>query len=265
MYGDLRPLQASGDELPAGGMLLFQETNAGTAGASVSALYGGDVDIVGGPGRGQFGRPGVRPRPPRSARTAFSTSPPRALTPPFPRPDWAFSTCRPDTLSGLGLGQLTFQTSGALTVASGANLTLAPGGVFSATTDRTITINGSGHRGLGRHQPPDRGRRPGVGLHPGDRRLDAELRHRRGRYAVTAGLWTNDYRTTAVQGPGYINGGSISLSAEPRQLFTPTDANGVATSATPIDISGSILLDGPKNRRSMCPQAATSPPTEPSP
>lgn len=258
VYGDLRSLQAVSSQLPAGGMLLIQETSSGTSSA---ALSGGDIDITAaaaadstaGLSYGQtvsVDSAGVLTVP--TARSADS------LVPASERATLTLST---PALSAMGLGQLSFDTSGGLTLEAGANLTLAAGGVFSATTGRTITIAGdlTAPSGTINLQTVDVGQgsifaaaaAPEAGAF--DIVVNGQL--------STAGLWTNDYGLSFAdaQGPGYVNGGSISLSVEPRVDSSGFNAGGggqgdIATVAqtqagtAPVsstDISGSILIDGP--------------------
>ncbi|MDR3508727.1 MAG: filamentous hemagglutinin family protein [Caulobacteraceae bacterium] len=249
LYGDQRHLQAVGSQLPSGGLLFVQETG------SYSNLSGGDVEITNGAtpataadltyGQSVTVENGVLSVSP-AVRSADSL---------VPMTERETLTLSADGLSQMGLSQFSVYTSGALTIDAGADLTLAPGGVFSAITGRAITVNGditvpsglislatvqSAHGSIFAPSTPVQG--------DFDVTVNGVL--------STAGLWTNDYANTGlIKGAAYIKGGAISISVEPRvDALSGSTGSDIATVAQTLagtaplsttDISGSILIDGP--------------------
>jgi filamentous hemagglutinin family protein len=147
-----------------------------------------------------------------------------------------------DSLSAAGLSQLTVNTAGAFAVSSDAALTLAPGGVFSASSSRAATINGSITAPSGTIDITTTGGIVGPALvsepvAPGfaDITINGVL--------DVSGRWANDYGAANGQlaGSAYLNGGTITLTPAAQQtLYTLTD-----DAAHPVnqDVSGSILVN----------------------
>ncbi len=255
--GDARDLQGAGSQLPAAGLLFIDE-------GGLSSLGGGDVEISDQPGSNNASGLSYGQTTSVSGGVLSVASTSGATPASY---DGSTLVLSAPQLSGMGLGQLSIYTSGALTVDTGADLALAPGGVFSAITDRTITINGSITAPSGSISLQTVGPSSGAGA------LSGSIFHPTtpgaGSYDVavngvlsTAGLWTNDFDATAAtaMGPGYINGGSISINVAARQdtagfssggsqptgdiSATQQAQSGAAPDST-TDISGSILIDGP--------------------
>ncbi len=256
VYGDQRRVQAVGSQMPVNGMLLFQQTDYSAA----PLLSGGDVAIVGGPVQNladnlTFGQAASIDA---NGNLVAPVRPPEAAIPPAARGKLTLSA---DTLSSWGLGQLSFDTSGALTVASDADLKLAPGGAFTAVTGRAITLDGrvtapAGLIDLATVQS-DQGSifapAPAV-AGSFDIRVNGQL--------SAAGLWVNDSRPgpTGALGAAYVNGGAIRLSAAPRQnllgltsdsgkgdIATVTQTTSGQRPTSTVDISGSVLAAGPRS------------------
>jgi filamentous hemagglutinin family protein len=241
LNGDQRALQAAGSQLPAGGFIFLQGVTSAeivdgaTPTSAASLAYGAPTPSV--------GPNGVLTLTPADAATAASTT---TMGP---------AILSASALSGLGLGQLSIYSSGAMTVDPGANVTLAPGGAFVGLAGRTITVDGSITAPSGSISLQT------VTILPGN--IATTPATAPGGYDIvvngqlsTAGLWTNDYRGTGngVQGAGYINGGDISLTVAAGQLAIGQPAADVATVAatqagtaptSTTDISGSILIDSP--------------------
>ncbi|MGC1305082.1 MAG: filamentous hemagglutinin N-terminal domain-containing protein, partial [Caulobacteraceae bacterium] len=263
VFGDQRQVQAVGSQLPVGGFLSIIEA-AGNGGdtANSATLAGGDIDIVSGPTPTSTANLSYGPTasvngsgglvPPATARAADTT---------LSTADQQTLVLSASALDDMGLGQLSLYTSGSLTVESGADLTLAPSGVFTAITGRAITINGSITAPAGTISVATVNSLTGSIFNPtapvaGD--YDVVVN---GQLSA-AGLWSNDLGATpgSFVGPAYINGGSVNISVAPREdllgfsanpgagdigTVAQTKAGNDPTSTT--DISGSILIDGPNS------------------
>jgi filamentous hemagglutinin family protein len=147
-------------------------------------------------------------------------------------------------LSASGLTQVSIQTSGALTVSTGAALSLTPGGVFDASTTRAITVNGSITAQSGSIVLTTTGGLVGSFLSPeplvvgfADITINGELN--------VAGRWANDLGAAAGQlvGSAYENGGTITLTPAAQQTLFPTNAGFSAANPVNTDLSGSIVID----------------------
>jgi len=211
VYGDLRNVQAAASELPAGGLLFIQEIGEG----STSGLgAGGDIVVV--------------------AATDYAAT--------------NGTTVLSDRLlSGSGLSQVSLWTSGSITVDGKATVSLAAGGVFDAYSGRSITIAGtvtaaSGTILLETANVSAKGsvfNSADDALVPGS--FDITVT---GTLSV-AGRWVNDWGTSDISGPAYLDGGTIAMvsaaSVTDQKLY---DLTGAVISST--DVSGSILLTDAK-------------------
>jgi hypothetical protein len=149
------------------------------------------------------------------------------------------------TLSAMGLSDLSLETSGALTVDAGANITLNPGGEFDGLAGRPLTIDGSITAASGRINL--------TTAQLGEGSVFAPTVAGAGSFNIvvngdlsTRGRWVNDYGAGPgqLQGAGYLNGGSITLAAAPSvSLLAGTTPLGSQTPSTNTDISGSILIN----------------------
>ncbi len=259
VFGDQRHVQAVGSQLPVGGLLSIIEV-AGTNGNG--GLSGGDINIIGGPTPDTAANLTFGPTASVDSAGALSTPPtvrpPNSILTPAEQGTLVLSA---PALNAMGLGQLAFYTSGDLSIDSGADLTLAPGGVFSAVTGRTITINGSITAPSGTISL--------TTVHSDAGSLFNPTPQAAGDYDVVvngqlsaAGLWSNDFRASgaAFIGAAYINGGSIDITVSPREdllgasttpgqgdIGTVAQANAGTGATSTTDISGSILIDGPNS------------------
>ena len=146
-----------------------------------------------------------------------------------------------DAISDAGLSQLSITTSGRLNVNADAALSLDPGGVFSATAGRTVTVDGSITTPSGSIAISTTGgftgsifssEAPAVGFT--DIVVDGTLN--------VAGRWANDLGAAdgSLVGAAYLNGGTITLTPAAQQTLYPL----TGSIATPnVDLSGSILLN----------------------
>ncbi len=250
--GDLRAMQGAPSQLPSGARLAinppvilpgFTVATPGVTGdiqiipsaaiptVAADLAYGGSISLD---ATGALVRP--------------TTRDPASLLP----------TTRHDTillsdsaLSGMGLGQLTLDTSGALNFAPGTVTTLAPGGVLDALTGRSIHVDGnvfapSGTIALVTFATKSAS---SVAYQVGETggssfRADTP---QMGSFDVvvngtlsTRGRFVNDLAAAAdaAEGGGYTSGGSISIIATP---YVRTVVGAPANEAT--DISGSILIN----------------------
>lgn len=229
VFGDQRHLQAVGSQLPMGGFLSILELT------NTTTLAGGDVEIVNGP------------TPTTTANLSFGQSVPVAAR-------GALILSAQD-LNAAGLGQLSIFTSGAFKVDAGADLALAPGGAFTAVTGRAITVDGSITVPSGAIALQTVTSSTGSIFNPapavfGD--YDVSIN---GRLSA-AGLWTNDFRANGSppKGDAYIDGGSVAIQVAARvdslgngDVVKTSDTTAGTASKTAVDISGSILVDGPNS------------------
>lgn len=255
VYGDQRNLQAAGSQLPVGGFLFFQQTSG------ASTLEGDGVETLNGP------TPTTASNLIYSQPVSVSSSGQLTVASPAAGLGAAQSTpasgpliLSASALSDMNLGQLSIYNAGTLTVDAGADVTLAPGGIFTAITGRTITVNGAitAASGAINLTTVESTTSPGTPIKGSfDVLVNGQL--------STAGLWTNDYGATgaSIVGPAYIGGGSINISAAP-DVETASVATVAATKAgsaplTSTDISGSILIDGPNSLLNVSAGAYASP------
>jgi len=247
LYGDQRRLQAVASQLPSGGLLSIQGLSLPSTGAGVAG--GGDIRIVEGatPVTGDGLSYGQSVTIDAQGNLSVAARPADSMVPAAQR---GVLTLGADTLSAMGLGQLALSTSGGLTIEAGAEVSLTPGGVFSATTGRAITIDGDITAASGlialetvnvEHGSVFKSDLAGPGSY--DIAINGRL--------STAGLWIDDQGASeqTLRGAAYVDGGKVSITAAPRELLT----NGVAQAgsgapAVNTDISGSILIDGPRSR-----------------
>lgn len=240
VFGDRRQVQAVSSQLPVGGFLSIQELGAGDQGHT----GGGDIVIADGatPTKADALGYGQSVVIDGSGNLSTVARPPEAM---LQAADRGVLTLGADTLSGMGLGQLSLFTSGKLTVERGADLTLSPGGVFTATIGRGITVDGdiTAASGVISLETVNTGmgsifRADPAGAGSYDVAVNGRL--------STAGRWINDFGAgaDALFGSAHVDGGSVEITAAPRELLIIT-TDGVTTG---VDISGSILVDGERSR-----------------
>ncbi|WP_127078968.1 filamentous haemagglutinin family protein [Rhodomicrobium lacus] len=207
VYGDLRNVQAAASELPAGGLLFIQEIGEG----STSGLgAGGDIVVV-----------AATDYAARNGTTVLSDQ----------------------LLSGSGLSQVSLWTSGSITVDEKATVSLAAGGVFDAYSGRSITIAGTVTAAGGTIllETANVGAKGSVFNSADDALVPGSFDITVTGTLSVAGLWVNDWGTSDISGPAYLDGGTIAMvsaaSVTDQKLY---DLTGAVTSST--DVSGSILL-----------------------
>lgn len=256
IFGDSRRLQGAASELPSGGFLYFQLLTETTGGADVAIVDGADdVSVSSGLAYGQsvsIGADGELVRGERAAGAYLSDDLRATLT------------LGDDLLSDSGLSQVSIHTSGRVTVAEGASVTLEAGGVFDVLAGRAITIDGDvsvagGHIALETFNSRGLSDR----LWGGSVFADPDDGDELGDYDITVdgtlstrGRWVNDYGLTATGGEGgaWLDGGTISLYAA-ADIAVAYDSDGkrlaVTSYADPedasaprkaTDISGSIVV-----------------------
>lgn len=246
--GDQRRIQGSGSELPAGGALILYPT--------------GEVKIVGAekaaplPGDGVYGAwtsGGI------SSDTGAYTRP-TANGQPLPADRLSTLLISDDLLSKSGLSQVSILSTivtpsqtplsvpdtrtayASITVDSSAHIALAAGGIFQAEGTR-IQIDGDITVPSGKIVLRTDQGLPAAGpltiiptYHPGD--FDIVIN---GDLSV-AGRWVNDLGATSdsLVGPGWLDGGTISMIAAPRVQARVSQFN--PAGSDPTDVSGSILI-----------------------
>ncbi|HZZ90768.1 MAG TPA: filamentous hemagglutinin family protein [Caulobacteraceae bacterium] len=241
LFGDGRRLQGAPSQLPSGGFLSIQAVGVDQAG---NLTGGGDIEVTSGAtgsstsglayGQGVFvDQNGNLVAPPRDPSSLLPTD----------RLD-TISLSAP-ALSASGLADVSLETSGALTIDAGANLTLQAGGEFDGLAGRALTVDGSidiasGRIGLVTAQLGAGSVFTPTVAGPGsfDITVNGTL--------STRGRWVNDYGASAeaFQGAAYLNGGSITLEAAPSVLlFAQTTPLGSDSPSVNTDISGSILIN----------------------
>ncbi|NVO13521.1 MAG: filamentous hemagglutinin family protein [Rhodoplanes sp.] len=237
VYGDSRAVQAAPSQLPAGGYLLVQAQGIGGAGA-----FGGDIVVV--------------PASDYQANTAglrygqvLQVAADGSVTIPTRDPASYLSAEQMSTirlsdalLSGSGLAAVSLGTSGNVTVPKRATVSLAAGGVFTVLAGRKITIDGtvsvpSGQIALTTYDS-NFGITGGSVFAPSAAQIGDHDIVVDGTLSV-AGRWVNDFGADAagMAGPGWLDGGSITLYAAPRVT------QGIAGATTTADLSGSILIN----------------------
>jgi filamentous hemagglutinin family protein len=215
--GDLRPVQASNNQLPAGGALIVRSMSD----VSISHVAPVVIDnIDAGWTRGAIAAETGKYVAPTPAPGGTS-----APGPAIPASRTATLFLTDDTLSKSGFSQVSL--SGKITVGSDANVVLNAGGVIEL--NGRIEINGNITAPGGK-----------INLVGTDIIINGGL--------SVAGRWVNDFTAPAdyLQGSAWLNGGSISMTVF--SSFKYLDANGnVATGARPavsaVDTSGSILIN----------------------
>lgn len=233
IYGDARALQGSPSELPASGYLNVQGLSQVTR-----EVLSGAGDIV-------VGRGITAVSPDLAFGQSFSFDETGTLVQPMRDQASLLGPDRrdriqlsADLLNAAGLGQLTLQTSGAITLDSDASLTLADGGNFTAIAGRAITIDGDVGTAGGRIDLRT------IQITAGSAFADDPIAP--GSFDIvvngalsTRGRWANDFGNAGlVDGAAFTEGGSISLRVAPR-VAIPID--GVTSER--LDVSGSILIN----------------------
>jgi filamentous hemagglutinin family protein len=250
--GDERLVQAAPSQLPAGGLLFVDALDTTAAGAPVSG--GADIlvqvaqDHVALPSSLSYGQ----------TLTIAADGSGTVIVPPARDPASVLSIGQMSTialsdalLSDSGLSQVSLHTSGAITEAANAAITLAPGGVFDAVAGHTLTLNGAvtapsgainlttfDSRAVTANGSIFSTTAPTVGSF--DIVVNGDL--------STRGRWVNDFELDAPdeEGGAWLGGGSITLYAAPRvssliqETVTPGTPNAPTTA---VDLSGSILVN----------------------
>jgi len=238
--GDLRAVQAVPSQFPVGAMLAINPMAGTVAGDILVTTPGAITPLPAGVGYGQSVSLSLMGTLVRLARDPASLLPTARLQ---------TIELGDATLSTMGLGQLTLNTTGELTVAAGTVVTLAPGGAFSTTDGRRVTIDGaisapSGTIAIATYNAsgdaigatsPRSGSAFNLGL-PKATDFDVTVNGT----LSTRGRLVNDFGLAPdlADGGGYTQGGAITIFAAPR-VFTLISAP--ANSST--DISGSILIN----------------------
>jgi filamentous hemagglutinin family protein len=247
-FGDVRNLQGAPSQLPAGGYLDIQALGIDQNG---NFTGGGDISIV---GSGSY-----TPVPSdlaygQTASLAPDGSlivPPRPISSVLPTDRLDVISLNADAISSMGLGELSVQTSGNITVASDAVVNLDAGGAFEAIAGRALTVNGqinapSGSIDLRTADLIDNQGFGGSVLEP----TTAVV----GSFDITingqldaAGRWANDFNAAPDQlvGSAYLDGGEITLFAAPRvaPLDTTVFADDTTAPTQSVDLSGSIIVN----------------------
>jgi filamentous hemagglutinin family protein len=247
IYGDQRTLQAAPSQLPSGGFLFVQAFGTDTTQGVITG--GGDIDVV-----------DQADYEPVSSSLIYGQSvsidangnlvvPTRDPASFLPQTRIDTIMLSADAISNMGLSDVSLETSGQIDLAQGADITLAPGGVFNAEAGRTITVDGnvsvpSGtidlqtiDLGIGSVYVPETAQ-----LGSFDVVVNGSLSAR--------GSWVNDYQATpaSLVGSAYLDGGNIDISVAPRVTLYEATASVADTLAgnaptVNVDISGSILIN----------------------
>ncbi len=235
VYGDTRALQGAPSELPASGYLNVQglsrfTDDVLTGAGDIVVTRAAAIDAV--PADLSFGQ-------------SFAFDESGGLVIPARDSDSLLAEGRRDRIqlsasliNDAGLSNVTLQTSGGISIASGADLMLADGGAFTGIAGRAITVDGS-VTALG-------GRIDLRTLQITEGSIFAEDLPAAGSFDIaingtlsTRGRWANDYGNSGlIDGAAYLDGGSISLRVAPRVAAA---IPGDDTART--DISGSILIN----------------------
>ena len=238
--GDARRLQGLPSQLPAGALLAINPVVATAIAGNIKIAPASAIALV--PATLSFGQ------------TVSLDANGVLLRPAMRDPASLLSADRAQTIgladsaiTGMDLGQLTLNTIGSLTITAGTVITLAPGGIFSATLGLGAQIDGAlyapgGSIAIGTSSAPQLLK---TGTTLGS--IFAPVVPVAGTFDVvingtlsTAGRFVNDFGLAPEQadGGGYTAGGSIAITAAPR---IATLVGAPANSA--IDISGSILIN----------------------
>jgi filamentous hemagglutinin family protein len=241
--GDLRAVQGSNSELPAGGALLIN----GIADIDVAHV----LPSVPSDGYDNWTRGAIAD----DTGNYIPPTPASVMSVPDERRDTLYLT---DTLlSGSGLSQISLTTAGDVTVEADSAVALTPGGIFKAA-GLGIKIDGDITAQSGRIILESGLFQSGGAADPlalGD--LDIVIN---GNLSV-AGRWVNEYGAAGdvIEAAAWLNGGSISMSAGTAMIGTVSGGVGgfaydsvtglpmifgtpSALSGTVQDISGSILV-----------------------
>ena len=238
--GDLRAVQATPGQLPVGAMLAINPTPGLPTGDILITTPGAVAQLPSGLGYGQsvsLSANGTLVRPARDPASQLPTARLQTIV------------LGDATLSAMGLGQLTLNSTGTLSVAAGTVTTLAPGGVFSAIDGRRVTIDGaiaapSGTIAITTYNASGdaigatsalSGSAFAMGL-PTAGAFDVTVNGT----LSTRGRLVNDFGLAPAlgDGGGYTQGGAITIFAAPR-VFTLIGAPANSS----LDISGSILIN----------------------
>jgi filamentous hemagglutinin family protein len=239
---DTRALQGAPSELPAGGLLSFLSegdmvVSHDPAPIPDSVTYGQPVVIApDGSYTGQLGTPASYFPTSRAATTQISDA----------------------IVNGAGLSEFALNAAGSITVNADAAIELNPGGVFSATSGRSITVNGDIIAPGGSITLKTAANTVGSLFNPTTASLGSFDIVVNGTLSV-AGRWVNDFQPgpDGYEGGAWLDGGSISMTVASNvlQYADGTIPSGgshqidatTLTSPTlhePIyDISGSILIN----------------------
>ncbi|HWV51692.1 filamentous haemagglutinin family protein [Pseudorhodoplanes sp.] len=280
--GDDRLVQGGGDELPAGGALIFRPSaNVRITADESAALPDGDYgNWVGGglalndDGKYVYIRPTLTTGLPLPAERLGDLT----IT------DKQISDAGLSQLSILGINESGAGSAGvaiapsvrtaasSIRVEAGANIVLNPGGIFRAEGSR-VEIDGNVTVPAGRivlrtafhplaYRQPN-STTPPTTVPPQVFEAGYHDIIVNGRLSV-AGRWVNDYGASndAALGPGWLNGGSITMEAASRvDYWTETIGSGVGSGVydssgqlispppnsqsnrTGVDLSGSILIN----------------------
>jgi len=246
VYGDLRGLQGATSQLPNGGFLFLQglarDINGNlSGGVDVAILDEGDIetlpaDLVYGQSV-SFDADGNLVTTPRDPASMLSAG--RLGT----------IQLSAQALSGMGLGQITIATSGGLTVAANADVSLQPGAIFDALTGRSIRVDGRIYAASGQISLETTNAGFGSVVTPTVAQLGSFDIAINGTLS-TRGQWVNDYGAAPedLQTRAFIDGGSITLTSAPRvsllaETASVADTLSGAAPKVNTDISGSILLN----------------------
>ncbi|NVO17643.1 MAG: filamentous hemagglutinin family protein [Rhodoplanes sp.] len=245
IYGDSRKLQAASSQLPSGGALIIQGLATSNTSAAQYYFESGDIRVVrdqdyhavsGSLGFGQVVTSANGTVTISSRDSSSYLDPARVGT----------VLLSDRLLSQSGFAEVAFSTTGSVSVAQGAKVDLAAGGVFDVFAGHRITIDGQVSVPSGR-----------ITLETFDSQLIPKLGFSAETYGVgsfditvngtlsTKGQWTNDFGATgdAVQGKAYLDGGAITLYVAPRVTLDEVVTSGQATPASATDISGSIRIN----------------------
>ena len=248
IYGDIRNLQGAPSQLPSGGYLDIQALGVDALG---NFTGGGDIDLVDTAGYTPVSSDLTYGQTATFAADGSLIIPQRPLSSVLPVGRLDVISLNADSISSMGLSQLTLETSGSITVEAGANVNLNAGGAFEAVAGRSLTVNGqitapAGSIDLRTADILDSAGLGGSVLNPtvaGPGSFDITINGQ----LNAAGRWANDYNATADQlvGSAYLNGGEITLLTAPRvaplDISVGADNSSALTQST--DISGSILVN----------------------
>ncbi|WP_445489680.1 filamentous haemagglutinin family protein [Rhodopseudomonas sp. RCAM05734] len=246
--GDLRAVQSSNGQLPAGGALIVNGISDATITHAAPAVPDSAFD---GWTRGTI-----------DGNTGTYVAPTPVTGPVIPASRASSIVLTDGQLSNSGLSQVSLSTLGKITVESGTSVTLNAGGLFQLAAGRRISVNGdvtvpSGRisletayiLGSGTLLGPNAGKLAAVGDF--DISIAGDL--------SVAGQWVNEYTAPLdyIQNKAWLNGGAISIKTA-ANILQKLDDRGLAFAVTNLpvdtaaysdidiakvrDISGSILV-----------------------